>query len=86
MGTKGIFAAVFQAFGSAVGTVVPGLALRICRLGWFYRFLGGAPPLGRAGVIELMGQTAAQSACFGQYLLTCLLAEGEHEFLVLEWA
>ncbi len=41
MGTKGIFAAVFQAFESVVGTVVTRLALRISRLGWFYRFLLG---------------------------------------------
>ena len=44
----------------------------------------GEERLWSAGILELMGQTAAELAGFGQYFLTRGLGEGEHHFLVFQ--
>lgn len=37
-----------------------------------------------AWILKLMGEPATEPASFGEYFLTCGLAEGEQHFLVLE--
>lgn len=47
---------------------------------------GKSGALWRTGILELIGQTAAEPACLGKDFLSGMLIKSQHQFLMLKWA